>query len=534
MLFFRDGFLCILLSATIFACAPSEKTGATDTGTADEKAMGYTEPHRPQFHFSPPEKWMNDPNGMVFYDGEYHLFYQYYPDSTVWGPMHWGHAISKDMVYWEQLPIALYPDSLGYIFSGSAVVDWKNTSGFGSEENPPMIAIFTHHDPVGAEAKRLDFQYQSIAYSTDKGRSWTKYEGNPVVPNPGIKDFRDPKVSWHEAYQQWVMVFAAWDHVKFYGSPDLKNWTHLSDFGKEWGSHGGVWECPDLFPLKVQDTNLSKWVLLLSINPGAYNGGSGTQYFVGDFDGKTFQLDPHFGLGVKDEQGVWLDYGRDNYAGVTWSDIPEVDGRRLFLGWMSNWDYAQVVPTKTWRSAMTLPRELVLASSVEGLRVLSKPVEELKKLRTASYQMEAQQVDQQLDIEVNKMLLEIELEVNLEASKAKEFGIAISNTKGEVYKVGYSIADQHFFSDRTKSGRTDFSTAFAEKRHTAPRIATNNLLSIHLYLDVASAECFGDGGATVLTDIFFPSEPFDQVYLFTEEGKIAIERLNVYELQDIW
>ena len=212
----------------------------------------YTEPHRPQIHFSPPENWMNDPNGMVFHKGVYHLFYQYYPDSTVWGPMHWGHATTTDLVHWENHPIALYPDSLGYIFSGSAVVDEKNSSGFGKEGQIPLVAIFTHHNPKAEKESPMTVENQSIAFSLDDGNTWTKYEGNPVLKNPGIRDFRDPKVFWHEAGKKWIMTLAASDQIIFYSSPNLKTWTKESEFGKEFGAHGGVWECPDLFPLAIQ------------------------------------------------------------------------------------------------------------------------------------------------------------------------------------------------------------------------------------------------------------------------------------------
>ncbi len=239
---------------------------------SQEQQDYYNEQHRPQFHFSPESNWMNDPNGMVIYDDVYHLFYQYFPDSTVWGPMHWGHAISDDLFHWEHLPVALYPDSLGYIFSGSAVVDYKNTSGLGTNENPPMVAIFTHHDPVGADENDCDFQYQSIAYSLDQGNSWVKYEGNPVVPNEEcIKDFRDPKVIWTKDFEKWIMVLAAGDHVKFYSSKDLRNWEHESDWGKEIGAHGGVWECPDFFHLKDSESQERRWVLICSLNPGGPN-----------------------------------------------------------------------------------------------------------------------------------------------------------------------------------------------------------------------------------------------------------------------
>ncbi|NNF34850.1 MAG: glycoside hydrolase family 32 protein, partial [Saprospiraceae bacterium] len=246
---YRQLSFFIFTISCIVACKQATELNSNSSETDSEY---YSEQYRPQFHFSPESNWMNDPNGMVYYEGEYHLFYQYYPDSNVWGPMHWGHAVSTDMVHWEHLPIALYPDSLGLIFSGSAVIDWNNTSGFGSESNPPMIAIFTHHLMEGEKAGRNDFQYQSIAYSLDKGRSWTKYEGNPVVPNPGIRDFRDPKVIWDEENTQWVMTFAAYDKVRFYTSKDMKEWEFTGTFGIDGDDR--LWECPDLFPMTVEVT----------------------------------------------------------------------------------------------------------------------------------------------------------------------------------------------------------------------------------------------------------------------------------------
>lgn len=507
-----------------------------ETAAAATENAYYTEPHRPQFHFTPEKMWMNDPNGMVFYEGEYHLFYQHYPDSNVWGPMHWGHAVSRDLVHWQHLPIALYPDSLGMIFSGSAVVDWDNTSGLGENGTPPLIAIFTHHQPDWAEAGRQDFQYQSIAYSNDRGRTWTKYAGNPVIPNAEkIRDFRDPKVIWHEASQQWIMVFAAQDHVKLWASPNLINWTHLSDFGREWGSHGGVWECPDLFPIQVDNSGETKWVMLLSINPGGPNGGSATQYFVGNFDGKTFTLDPAFAPRVSGEKAVWLDYGRDNYAGVTWSDVPKEDGRRIFLGWMSNWDYATVVPTQAWRSAMTLPRQLILKKAADGLRLFSLPVEELKVLRGAVYAADPQTIGGELDLSSQigfpPSQMEVLLEVELPEGAGTDFGVALSNSKGEQYRIGYDAAKNKFYSDRTKAGKTGFSEKFATARHTAPRPETSGPIRLHLFFDAASCELFADGGEVALTEIFFPSEDFSKVKLYALGGQANLSKIEVYPLK---
>lgn len=529
--------LLVVVLLVFMSC--QENKGKPETETAPETEETYNEPHRPQFHFTPRAQWMNDPNGMVFYEGEYHLFYQHYPDSNVWGPMHWGHAVSEDLVHWEHLPIGLYPDSLGYIFSGSAVVDWFNTSGFGQNGQPPLVAIFTYHDPQGEKAGRIDFQYQGIAYSNDKGRTWTTYEGNPVVPNPGIKDFRDPKVIWDEASDQWVMVFAAWDQVKLYGSPNLKDWTHLSDFGKEWGSHGGVWECPDLFPIQVEETGETRWVLLLSINPGGPNGGSATQYFVGDFDGKNFVLDENFAKALSPkETAVWLDYGRDNYAGVTWSDIPKGDGRRIFMGWMSNWDYAQVVPTTAWRSAMTIARELTLHQTSVGLRLFTQPVEEMEKIEEQTYQLKPRELSGYMILTDSlgfstatmKVVIEIELPENGEA----DVGIALSNTQNESYRIGYNQASNQFYSDRRKAGKTSFSDKFAAEVHTAPRAFTGNTLELVLYFDVASAELFADQGAVVITDIFFPNNDFNQVSLYANNSSVKIKKAAWTALKSIW
>ena len=297
--------LLFVISVSFIHCQPDSKSekSAPEENLSDMPPIAtsnYEEPYRNQFHFSPPANWMNDPNGMVYFEDEYHLFYQYYPDSTVWGPMHWGHAVSNDLVYWKHLPIALFPDSLGYIFSGSAVIDHNNTSGFGKEGQVPMVALFTHHDINGEQSGSNRFQYQSIAYSLDKGRSWTLYEGNPVIPNPGIKDFRDPKVIWHEASQNWVMVLAVYDRAMIYTSPDLKKWAEASEFGIEGDQR--LWECPDLFPIKVEGTAEEKWVLLVSIQKDAPNGGTATGYFVGDFDGKNFISNP--------ADQYWLDYGK--------------------------------------------------------------------------------------------------------------------------------------------------------------------------------------------------------------------------------
>ncbi|PHN08005.1 glycoside hydrolase family 32 protein [Flavilitoribacter nigricans] len=535
-------FILLLLGLSACKNEPAEVPADAEEAVA----VTYREAHRPQIHFTPPSMWMNDPNGMVFYEGEYHLFYQYYPDSTVWGPMHWGHAVSPDMVRWEHLPIALYPDSLGYIFSGSAVIDWKNTSGLGTANNPPMVAIFTHHDPEGYPAGRQDFQVQSIAYSLDRGRTWTKYADNPVVSNPGIQDFRDPKVSWHEASQQWVMILAVKDRIHFYTSPNLKDWTFASEFGENVGSHGGVWECPDLFELPVEgDPEQTKWVFLLSINPGGPNGGSATQYFVGDFDGKTFTLDPEFAQDVQPdpadperEQAVWLDYGPDNYAGVTFSDVLDQDGRRLFMGWMGNWDYAQVVPTHPWRSAMTLPRSLSLHQTDQGLRVFSRPVKEISGIYSGGFEVLQGPTEgrQEITAAIPQQSIPLELEIEAMASPTESvgpFGMLIYNDTGDTLRVGFDPTEQRYFVDRSQAGTNDFSDKFTPVSY-APRTVFDPIIKMNLFFDEASVELFADNGATVMTAIFFPNAPFRKVALFSEGGELEWKKIEGRSMRSIW
>jgi len=304
------------------------------------------EKYRPQFHFTPDRNWMNDPNGLVYYKGKYHLFFQHNPQANVWGNMSWGHATSADLYNWQEEPVAIACTPTSGIFSGSAVVDINNTSGFGTTDNPPIVAIYTEHQNDESN------QSQCLAFSVDEGATFTKYEGNPVL-DINAKNFRDPKVQWID--NQWIMTVALANDFKisFFSSSDLKSWTHLSNFGPA-AEVGGVWECPDL--IQFDD----KWVLLVSLNPGGYQVGSGTQYFIGQWNGKEFIAD--------DLQTRWLDYGRDNYAGVTFSNAPE--GKKIFLGWMSNWHYAGKVPTDPWRSTMTLPREL----SLQGDRIIQNPV----------------------------------------------------------------------------------------------------------------------------------------------------------------
>ncbi len=523
--------LFTFLTLGIFSSCRTNPQGSSGTSTPR-----YTEKYRPRFHFSPDSMWMNDPNGMVFYEGEYHLFYQHHPYSTVWGPMHWGHAVSEDLVHWEHLPVALYPDSLGMIFSGSAVIDWKNSSGLGSSRRPPMVAIFTQHNQAHAEQGSDRFQYQSIAYSLDKGRSWTKYEGNPVLNNPGIRDFRDPKVFWMEETQQWIMVLAAQDRVMFFASPDLIHWTLESEFGEDAGAHGGVWECPDLFPLEAGGEQL--WILLVSINPGGPNGGSATQYFVGQFDGHRFRSEN------PGNDPRWVDWGKDNYAGVTWSDIPASDGRRIFLGWMSNWQYANQVPTKRWRSAMTLPRELSLVQEASGYRLRSVPVAEVHTLRADHIRLEPPLQERQdigPDPGDQPALFEIDLTFTYEpvesesADSAVEFGIYLKSKMHEILVMAFNTYSKQVFIGRMpNSGQSGFSDDFAGM-HVAPyHISGEGEIRFHAFVDLASVELFIDDGALVMTEICFPGSGFQTVSMYRNHVSVNLKEGNIYRLTGIW
>jgi fructan beta-fructosidase len=480
----------------------------------------YNEQYRPQIHFSPKEHWINDPNGMVYYKGVYHLFFQYYPQATVWGPMHWGHATSKDLIHWQQQPIALYPDTLGYIFSGSAVVDKNNTSGLGKNGKVPLVAIFTSHNPVRQKLHTNDYENQSIAFSLDNGVTWTKYAGNPVLKNPGITDFRDPKVMWYEPQKKWIMTLATKDRVTFFSSPDLKNWKKESEFGATTGAHGGVWECPDLFPLEYRGKKI--WVLIVNLNPGGPNKGSATQYFLGNFDGKNFT--------PNNTETKWIDYGPDEYAGITWSNT---GNRKIFLGWMSNWMYANEVPTKKWRNAMTIPRELHLEKVGKEMFVASEPVRELNVLTLKSFDRSNVFVSKSLD--VSKLIgknITIPCRLNLNLNDISDFNVILSNKVGEKLIMGYNKNSNQYFIDRTLAGDSGFNKEFAEK-HFAPRISKNDDINISLLIDESSVELFADGGLSVMTSLFFPKKPYDRIEMTTNEN-VLFKKIEYIELKSIW
>jgi fructan beta-fructosidase len=498
--------ICVLLSS----CSIKKEM-------RDDK-FSYNEEYRPQFHFSPKAKWMNDPNGLIYLNGTYHMFYQYYPDSTVWGPMHWGHAKSKDLLHWDEQPIALYPDSLGWIFSGSAVYDKHNTSGLAKNGKMPTVAIFTHHNQKLEKEGRKDFQYQSIAYSLDEGKSWEKYAGNPVIKNPGIIDFRDPKVRWNDEVKKWILTLATKDRITFYSSSNLIDWNKESEFGENIGAHGGVWECPDLFPMKVNGKEV--WVLLVSINPGAPNGGSGTQYFIGDFDGKKFTP---FNTKTK-----WLDYGTDNYAGVTFSNTKKL----IFIGWMSNWQYAQQVPTEKWRSAMTIPRELSLEIVNEEFLLISKPIKKFKQIIDNQETSKDIQIANVLNLTDKPGVAGGKFHLKFNSNEIQDYKIILSNDINEEVIIGYDKKNNQYFIDRQNARNQVFEKGFG-KIHYAPRLSNSKSTNAELMIDLASVEFFADGGLNVMTDIFFPTKPFNKLQFKSVEG-ITLKTLKIAPIKSIW
>ena len=510
----------LMLIAGSCTSEKKENDNAGEQPGKERDSSFYEEPFRLAYHFSPKEHWMNDPNGLVYHQGIYHLFYQHYPEDIVWGPMHWGHATSEDLLHWDHQEIALFPDSLGYIFSGSAVVDRNNSSGLGSTDNPALVAIFTYHDPEGDKAGRIDYQTQGMAYSTDNGTTWTKYQANPVLQNPGKKDFRDPKVFWHDGSNSWIMVLAVGDHVEFYSSPNLLTWTYLSSFGSDRGAHGGVWECPDLFKLQSEDKETEKWVLLISINPGGPNGGSATQYFIGDFDGQSFA--------AEHEDIRWLDQGADNYAGVTYNNLDS--DKRILIGWMSNWNYAQQTPTERWRSAMTLPRELSLVEDRGEYYVRSEVIKGFEVLILDTLKEET--LVSGTEYTVTHMDLS-QSEIAFDSNLSKPLQIVLQNDQGERVQFDLDPENQEIRFDRSESGKTDFSENFAKEKHRFSYLPKDHPVNVRLLVDRSSVEIFIDKGRYVMTERVFPVHGYDQIILNAQEG-LDIRNFTIKKIKNIW
>lgn len=476
--------------------------------------MANKESFRPVYHHTPAYGWMNDPNGMFYKDGVYHLYFQYNPYGSVWGNMHWGHSTSTDLMHWKFEGCAIVPDAWGAIFSGSCVVDHENTAGFGKEA---VVAFYTSakSTPWG------DIQMQSMAYSLDNGKTFTKYEGNPILTS-SERDFRDPKVFWYAPGKHWVMILAVGQHMEIYSSVNLKEWKKESEFGAMQGAHGGVWECPDLVEIPVEGTREKKWVLICNLNPGGPFGGSAAQYFVGSFDGKMF-------VNESPTQTKWMDWGKDNYATVTWNNAP--DGRCIALGWMSNWQYANNVPTRQYRSANTLARDLTLYREGQELYLKSTPSVEVKKARGKKVSIPSFKVSEKHEI-VN--LFEekqgaYEVEIVIQNAGASKIAFCLLNDKGEKVSMYYDLNRKQFVMDRSESGMVDFSKDFPAV--TVAPVNVDKELTLRLFVDRSSIEAFGEDGKFVMTNLVFPSQPYVKMCFEADKNGYAVKALNVYKLQ---
>ncbi len=466
---------------------------------------------RPQFHFTPNRGWINDPNGLVYFANEYHLFYQHDPYSAVGGGdrMHWGHATSHNLVDWQEQPVALAPDDLGTIWSGSAVVDWHDTSGFfGGKAG--LVACYTQWQPAR--------QVQSLAYSTDNGHTWIKYAENPIITAPELTVFRDPKVWWHASTDRWVLVVTIGQSVRFYTSPNLREWQAAGEFGTGHGAQAGVWECPDLFPLSIASNEAAeRWVLLISTNGPT---GSQMEYFIGDFDGEQFTSDYPAATVLP------FDYGRDCYAAVTWSDIPATDRRRLAIGWMNNWQYARALPGDQWRGAMTIPRSLQLAERPTGLRLIQQPIAELAARRGIAHHYPARTITPEATAEPDLDGKALEIVITLTTNDAAESGLRVRTDATRGATIGYDWTTECLFIERSEAVPP---VANFAGRQEAPLAPTNGSVTLQIFLDYSSIEIIADAGAVVLSALVFLA-PHDGTTFYSKGGATTISALEVYPL----
>uniref|UniRef100_UPI004038883A DUF4980 domain-containing protein n=1 Tax=Phocaeicola coprocola TaxID=310298 RepID=UPI004038883A len=472
------------------------------------------ETYRPVYHHTPVYGWMNDPNGMFYKDGVYHLYFQYNPYGSMWGNMTWGHSTSTDLTHWTYEGTAIVPDAWGAIFSGSCVVDKDNTAGFGKGA---VVAFYTSakSTPWG------DIQSQSMAYSLDNGKTFIKYEHNPILTS-AERDFRDPKVFWYAPGKHWVMMLAVGQEMQIYSSGNLKEWKKESSFGAMQGAHGGVWECPDLVEVAVEGSKEKKWVLICNLNPGGPFGGSAAQYFVGSFDGKKF-------VNESPTQTKWLDWGKDNYATVTWSNAPA--GRCIALGWMSNWQYANNVPTTQYRSANTLARDLTLYRAGGELYLKSKPSPEIKKARAEEKKISTFEVKG--NYEVASLLADnkgaYEIEMTIENKGTSKIDFSLMNEKGEKVAMYYDVVRKQFVMDRSASGIVGFSRDFPAV--TVAPVRNTDQIHLRLFIDRSSVEAFGEDGEYVMTNLVFPAEPYNRMVFSSDKGSYIVKSMNVYRLQ---
>ncbi|MCF2581222.1 GH32 C-terminal domain-containing protein [Bacteroides caecigallinarum] len=504
---------------------------------ADTFDISNTDYYRPEYHHTPLYGWMNDANGLVYKDGEYHLYFQYNPYGSKWGNMHWGHSVSKDLVHWQHLDPAIARDTLGHIFSGSTVIDKNNSAGYGKDA---MIAFYT-------SASDEHGQIQCMAYSNDNGRTYTKYENNPILtPFDGLKDFRDPKVFWYEPAQKWYMIVSADKNMRFYSSTDLKQWEYLSQFGEGYGVQPNQFECPDFIQLPVDgNKDNMKWVMIVNINPGCPFGGSATEYFIGDFDGKEFKCDTDKSV------TKWLDFGKDHYATVCFSNTGD---RIIAVPWMSNWQYANVTPIRQYRGANALPRELSLYTKNGEIYMAANVVKETEALRKSTRNIESLSVEGEtvIDSITDGLNSGVELEMDIVPGKAQTVGFDIMNAKGEKTKIYLDLKSSRAVMDRTESGLI----AFGEKaephfkeNHDRRKTESINYINdfalgtwaplslcegksyhLNVFVDKCSVELFVDGGRIAMTNLVFPTEVYNSLRFYTEGGKAEVKNLSIHKL----
>jgi fructan beta-fructosidase len=495
---FRFAGAILLASFAACYCAAQNSNAPGSSETAN---------FRPQVHFSPHRNWTNDPNGLVYFDGEYHLFYQYNPFGDQWGHMSWGHAVSKDLLHWTELPVAI-PEADGeMVFTGSVVVDEKNTSGLCKDGRACMVAVYTG-DSEPATGHR---EVQNLAVSQDRGRTWTRYAGNPVL-DLHMTDFRDPNVSWNEESHSWVMAVALpKEHqVAFYGSPDLKQWTRLGTFGPD-GATSGVWECPDLLRIPAKDGRSSMWALKVGLNPGSLQGGSGEQYFLGSFDGKTFTRS-----GEPGSQG-WTDYGKDSYCAISYNHLPAGVPPTL-LGWMSNWDYAKDLPTSPWRGQMTLARHVTLVHDEDGLALSQDPV--IAAVRDGAGVALAKTVPGTVEsVDLFKSESPAELMLRFDPADAQSFGVRVYSDAEHWTEIGFDRARMRFYVDRTRSG---LAIAKGFLTRTEAPLAAHRGFDVHVVIDRSSVEAFAQGGTIAMTNLIFPPAEHLEVKLLRRGGHQAL------------
>jgi fructan beta-fructosidase len=531
----RVSYLLItLFTITLFSCTENNLGPHTD-----EIVATYQEQYRPKYHFTPKANWMNDPNGLVYNNGQWHLFYQHNPWGNRWGHMSWGHAVTRDLVHWGHLPIALYEEEnengsdTTMIFSGSAVVDRSNQYKICPEGTKEcMVAFYTSHVHDGGEGI---VQHQSMAYSSDNGTTWTKYAGNPII-DLKEKDFRDPKVFWHQQSQQWIMLVVLPNEHKvlFYGSKNLTIWDKLSEFGGV-GDISKVWECPDLFELKVMnDVGVSRWILVVSGgNDSKFTGAM--QYFIGHFDGQKFTL-------AEGETGShYLDHGRDFYAGVTWNDDPY--NRRMMIGWMNNWDYANDIPTTPWKSAMSIPRRLTMFKMDDEYKLYQTPVREIenKRGKYGGYSDLKLPCDPKMFDNIAFTSGEIQaILAPFGPLVAEEFGIKVFQSKNEAGEVieetviGYDPAKEFLFIDRSRSGNVDFNEKFSS-RDAVPLKMRDGKIILHVFIDECTIEVFANNGEVVLSSQVFPTMNQGRIELYTKgAGRAVAESYNAWQYKSIW